>query len=139
MLIGGRGADEVAGLQVLRGGAGNCRGRANYSANHQCQHFVIRRRPPGHKKDRARSHERSDAHAADWVGGIAEQPADARRHGNKEEAEDGDENTGQKIVVPLRIRALHRMKRQQRPHHGDDEDRADDDPAHGDVAVDSRR
>ncbi len=41
------------------------------------------------------------------------------------------------ILVPTRFGALHGMEGEQHPHHGDDDDGADDDPAHGHVAIDA--
>jgi len=78
-----------------------------------------------------------DTHSADWIGRVAEESADAAGDGNEEKSEDDDENAGEKILVPLGLRALDGEKSEEHPDHGDDQDGADDDPAHGDVAVDA--
>ena len=131
-------ADEIAGFQILRGSAGDGGGDANHPANHERENGVVRRRPSGKEENRAGGHQSGDAHAADGIGRIAEQAADARRHGDKEKAEYGDEDAGKQILPPFRFRAFHGMKGEQYPEHSNDERGADDDPTHGDFAIDAR-
>ena len=49
-------ADEVAGFQILRSGAGDCRGDADNSANHQGKDLIVGSGPTGHEKDGTRGH-----------------------------------------------------------------------------------
>src|SRR5580704_9084321 len=128
-------AHQVAGLQVLRSGAGDGGGDANNAANHQRQHLIIGSSPAGHEKDGAGGHQRGDAHAADGIRGIAEQAADTSGHSDKQKSEDNNKDSGEQILPPAGLRALHGMKRQEYPHHDDDYEGANDNYAHGHIAI----
>ena len=116
----GSGADEVAGFQILRGGAGNCGGDADDSADHECEDLIVGSGPSGDEEDRAGGHQRGDAHAADGIRRVAEEAADARGDGDEEKSEDSDENSGEEIVIPARFSALDRVEGEEHPHHHDD-------------------
>src|SRR5216684_4336998 len=134
-----RGTYEISGLEVLRSGAGDGSGDANDAANHESEHGVLGSGPSRDEEDRAGGHESGDAHSADRVGRVAEESTDAAGDGNKEKSEHDDEDSGEEVLVPLGLRALDREKGEEHPDHGDDEDGADDDPAHGNVAVNAAR
>src|SRR6266446_79097 len=55
-----RGADEVAGLKVLRSGARNGGGDTHNPTNHQREHLIVRRSPSGHEEDRTSGHQGGD-------------------------------------------------------------------------------
>ena len=86
-----RGADEEAGLQVLRGVAGLGRGDADHAADGDGQSAEGRRRPAADQEDGRGGHQRGDGHAGDGVGRAADEAHDARADGDEEKSEDDHE------------------------------------------------
>src|SRR6202035_5718544 len=126
---------QVPGFQILRSSSRNRRRGTNNASNHQREHCIIRRSPTGHKKYRASSHQRRDAHTTDWIGRISQQAADARSHGHKQKTKNHHKESRQQILIPSRARALDRIKRQHHPHHHDDHKRADNYAANRHIIV----
>ena len=72
--------------------------------------------------------------------GLEELPsksADAASDGDEKKTENHDEDRGKKILVPASGGAFDRVKGEEHPHHGDDDDGADHHGAHGNVAIDA--
>src|SRR5258708_10805307 len=57
-----RGADQIAGLEVLVGGASDGCGDPDYATNHEREHLLVGRGPSGEEKDGTSRHQCSDAH-----------------------------------------------------------------------------
>ena len=110
LLPEGRGADEIAGFQILRGGAGNGGSNANHAANHEREHGIVGRSPSRQEENRAGGHQRRDAHAADRIRGIAEQAADAPRHGDEKKSEHHHKHGREEVLIPESAGPLHGMK-----------------------------
>jgi len=100
--------------------------------------LIVWRGPAGYEEDGAGGHESGDAHAADGIGRVAEEAADASSDGDEEKTEDYDENSREEILVPVGFRARDGTESEKDPNHGDDGDGADDYSAHGDFEVDTR-
>ena len=92
LLVDRRRADDVAGLEVLRGVAGVGGGDADDGADRQRHRRVDVAGPAERHEDQAGDDQRRDRHARDRVRRRADEAGDARRHGGEEEAEDDDED-----------------------------------------------
>ena len=127
LLIDRRRADDVAGLEVLRGVAGVGGGDADDGADRQRHGRVDRVVPAERDEDHARDDERRDRHARDRVGRRPDEAGDAGRDGGEEEAEEDDEDRHQDVA----------LRRQARHDHQEDgeRERADQDDRHRDVAL----
>ncbi len=130
---------QITSLQVLRSRAGNRRRDAHSPSNHQREDRVSRTGPSGEQENGARRHQRCDAHAADRIRRIAQQPADPPRHGYKQESKDHHEHGRKRVLVPLCLCPLDREERQHRPDHGNNDDRSADHPPHGNLVVNAAR
>ena len=106
LLPEGSGADEIAGFQILRSGAGDGGGDANDAADHERENGVVGSGPAGDEEDGAGGHQRGDAHAADGIGRIAEEAADAAGDGDEEKSENDDEDRGEEILIPMSVARL---------------------------------
>ena len=99
LLIDRRRADDVAGLQVLRGVAGIRRADADDRADRQRDRPVDIARPAERDEDHARDDQRRDRHAGDRVRRGADQAGDARRDRGEEEAEEHDEDRDEDVAL----------------------------------------
>ncbi len=123
------GADQVAGLEVLRGGAGITGGDADDGADRQRGHVVLAAGPAHHQEDQAGEQQGRHGHARDRVRRRADLAGQARRDGGEQEAEHQDQHRAQHVHV---------QRRGQRDD-GDDGQAADHHPLHRDVAVGAQR
>ena len=97
-----RGADDVAGLEVLRGVAGVGGGDADDAADGDGESAEGWGGPALDEEDGAGGHERGDGHAGDGTGRGADEADDARADGDEEKSEDDDEQRGGEIGGPCR-------------------------------------
>src|SRR6266404_1742805 len=96
---------------ILRSGARDGSSDTDNAANHQCENGVIGSGPAGEEENRTSGHQGGDAHAADRIGRVSEEPADASRDGDKKKSENDDEHGSKKILIPASGGAFNRMKR----------------------------
>ena len=91
-LQAGRGANQEAGLEVLRGIASLARGDADHATNGDGESTEGRGGPAVDEEDSRGGHEGGDGHAGDGVGGGADEAHDARTDGDEEETEEDDQH-----------------------------------------------
>ncbi len=120
-----RGADQVAGLQILRRGAGIAGGDADDRADRQRRHVILAARPAHQQEDQAGKQQRGHGHPGNGIGRRPDLTHEPRRHGREQKAEYQDQH---------RAEHVHVQRRGQR-NDGDDRQASDDDPLHRDVAV----
>ena len=99
LLVARRGADQEAGLQVLRRGAAVGRGDAHHRGHGQGgQHDVGGPLSGRRQEDQARQQQRGDRHAGDRVGRRADFAGQARRNGDEQEAEHQDHHGAEQAL-----------------------------------------
>ena len=100
LLIDRRRADDVAGLEILRGAAGvggrDADDRADADARRARSASPVQ---PSATKIGAGQDQRRDRHARDRVRRGADEAGDARRDGHEEEAEDDDEQRREEVAL----------------------------------------
>ena len=99
LLIERRGADDVAGLEILRGVAGVGRGDADHGADAERDRSVGVAGPAERDEQQAREDQRGDRHAGDRVRRRSDQPGDARRDDREEESEDDDQHGREHVAL----------------------------------------
>ena len=99
LLVDGRRADDEAGLEILRGRAGNRRGDADHRADAERDRRVVVADPADADEDRAGQDQRGDRHARDRVRRVADEARDAGRDRHEEEAEQHHEDGGQDVAL----------------------------------------
>ena len=105
-----RGADEIAGFEVLRGITGVGRGDGDDAADGDGQCTVSRSRPALDEEDGACGHEGGDGHAGHGIGRAADEADDARAYGDKKKSEDDDEQRGGDVRQNADLRARNRLE-----------------------------
>ena len=121
LLLPGRGADEVAGLEILRGVAGVGGGDADDSADGDGEGSEGGSGPAFDEEDGGGGHQRGDGHAGDGRGGGADDADDARGDGDEEEAEDDDEESGGEVGEHADLRAGDGLELKEEEHQHDEE------------------
>src|SRR5882762_1479140 len=125
LLIERRRADDVAGFQVLRGVAGVRGGNADDGADAYGDRGIHVACPSERHEEQARQDQRGDGHAGNRVRRGADQTGDARRDGREEEAEDQNQDCGERVAEGRQTRD----DRQEDPQ----QQRSADDHGHRDI------
>src|SRR5580658_3917160 len=132
-----RGADEVAGLEILRGVTRVRGGDADDASDGDCEGSEGWVRPSHDKEDGGSGHEGGDGHPGDRAGRAADETDDTRADGDEEKAEDDHQQRGGQVGSPAYIGSGNGLELEENEHEGDDKQGADDDDGHGEVVFSS--